>query len=204
MLQPYLSNKRTLIASTSLCLVMLFCVSNSFAETGDELVITGSIVNLRTAPSNTSNVAIKLLKDKKVSELQRNGEWVEIETGREDVKTGWVHASLVARAEIEATIAEQIAASEKKRFKYFKQRFQELNEITTKHNGKVYFSEVREEGESNIEVIATETWLNAEVQEKQDTLSVLFKLWSELVPVGSSFSVLVFDEQGDQHMMMLR
>ncbi len=35
-------------------------------------------------------------------------------------------------------------------------------------------------------------------------LTDVFKLWSDVVPVGSSLTVIVLDEQGEQHTMMLR
>ena len=49
----------------------LFFITSSFADTGDELIITGDIVNLRTGPSSDADAPIKLLQGRKVIEIQR-------------------------------------------------------------------------------------------------------------------------------------
>ena len=186
----------------------LFFITSSFADTGDELIITGDIVNLRTGPSSYTEAPIKLSQGRKVIEIQRNGDWVEIETHRNDIKTGWVHESLVAKATATVTAItttkQNTTPSSTKRFKRFKQRFNDQNEVIKKQNGLIYFSEANDKGEGSIEVIATEAWLNAKREERGKSLNEIFKLWSDVVPVGSSMSVIVFDEQGEQHMVMLR
>ena len=96
-------------------------ISNSHAAAGDQLIITGNIVNLRTAPSTDATTPIKLLKDRQVIEIQREGDWVEIKTNREDIKTGWVYKTLLARVK-------QKESAEEKRFRIFKQRFSEYNQ----------------------------------------------------------------------------
>jgi hypothetical protein len=50
--------------------------SNSLAATGDKLIITGDIVNLRVEASTEANSPIKLLKDRIVTEIQRQNVWV--------------------------------------------------------------------------------------------------------------------------------
>ncbi|MCZ6803442.1 MAG: SH3 domain-containing protein [Proteobacteria bacterium] len=77
--------------------VCFLFITNIFAENGDELTITGDIVNLRSDPASDTDALIKLLKGRKVIEIQRQDDWVEIETHRKDIKTGWVHKSLVAK-----------------------------------------------------------------------------------------------------------
>jgi uncharacterized protein YgiM (DUF1202 family) len=184
--------------------LFVFCflvTASSFAATGDELIITGDIVNLRTGPSADAEAPIKLLQGRKVIEIQREDGWVEVETHREDIKTGWVHESLIAK--ITAT-AKQNRTLSNKRFKRFMQRFNDHNEVIKKQNGDIYFSNVKDKGDGTIEVIATEAWLDAEREERGTSLNEIFRLWSDVVPVGSSMSVIVFDKQGEQHMLMLR
>ena len=170
-------------------------ISNSFAAMGDTLIITGDIVNLRTAPSTDADTPIKLLKDQKVIEIQRQDEWVEIETGRDDIKTGWVHKSLVSNVTTNAS---------SKQFNYFMQRFNEHNETRKNKHDIIYFSTAKDQGDGTIELIATEDWLQADYDQRGQALNTIFKLWSDIVPVGKSMSVIVFDEQGEQHMIMLR
>ncbi len=173
-------------------------ISATYADTDDELIVTGDIVNLRAAPSIDAEVLLKLVKDNKVIELQHMDEWIEVNTQLNDIKTGWVHESLLARE-----TAEQDTTS-LKRFEQFKQHFDDQNEVINKQNGVVHFSDTNFKGEWSIEVIATQAWLNADLKQQQNTLSVIFKLWSDAVPIDSSLSVQVIDEQDKQYMLMLR
>jgi Bacterial SH3 domain len=181
-------------------LVLLCCsinIPNSVAETGDALIITGDIVNLRTAPSTDAASPIKLLKDRKVIEIQRQGDWVEIKTNRDDIKTGWVYKSLIIKAKTRES-------ADEKRFRVFKQRFIDLNQGIKKQNGIPYFKDVIDKGNGAIHVIASAVWLAKTQEARGGPLNDVFKLWSDVVPVGSSMSVIVLDEQGEQHMVMLR
>jgi len=172
-------------------------ISNSYAATGDQLIITGDIVNLRTAPSTDAASPIKLLKDRKLIEIQRQGDWVEVKTNREDIKTGWVYKTLIKKIK-------KKESAEEKRFRIFKQRFNAYNENIRNQNGIPQFKEVIDKGEGTIHVIATEAWVATTHEARGASLTDVFKLWSDVVPVGSSLSVVVIDEQGEQHTMMLR
>ncbi|GJM04458.1 MAG: hypothetical protein DHS20C09_04490 [marine bacterium B5-7] len=172
-------------------------INHSHAATGDELIITGNIVNLRTAPSTDAYSPIKLSKDRKVIEIQRQGDWVEIKTRRKDIKTGWVYKTLIAIVKKKESFAEKC-------YKAFQAKFAAYTEIIKKQNGAIYFSETRDKGAGTITLIATDAWLNSKIEERGALLNEVFNLWSEVVPVGSSMSVIVLDEQGAQHTVMLR
>ena len=191
-------------APLAVCLgiLILFCClissNNSVAATGDELIITGNIVNLRAAPSTNAEPLIKLLKDRKVTEIRRQNDWVEVETYRKDIKTGWVHQSL-----LNIVTARQNTSSPTG-FERFMQRFNDQNEVIKKQSGDIYFSEIKNKGHGQIDAIATEAWLNADQEERGRAMNVVFKLWNTVVPVGSAMSVSVIDKQAAQHMVMLR
>lgn len=51
----------------------LIYIENSLAETGDQLIISGNLVNIRTAPSIDSETATKLPRGEKHIEVQRKG-----------------------------------------------------------------------------------------------------------------------------------
>ncbi len=172
-------------------------VSNGNAATGDKLIITANIVNLRAAPTVEASVLIKLLKDRKVTEVHRQGGWVEINTGREDVRSGWIHQSLITKETSEES-------HEQQRFKKFIKKFNDYNEELNKETGKQYFKNTIHKENYNINVIATEDWLKIDQEERSLVLNNIFKLWSDVVPVGNSVSVIILDEQGEQHMIMLR
>ncbi len=174
----------------------------SFAATGDKLIITGEVVNVRRGPSTSAEPLLKLSKDREVIEIQRQQNWVEIETHHEDIKTGWIHQSLLGKTIIKVTKSPNTSSST--HFDKFKQRFDDQNQVIKKQNGVIYFLEVKKTGQGQIEVIATDAWLNAQREKRGTTTNAVFKLWSKVVPVGSSMSVRVLDEQGEQHMIMIR
>ncbi|MFT5396484.1 MAG: hypothetical protein ACI85N_001683 [Gammaproteobacteria bacterium] len=172
-------------------------ISSSHAATGDQLIITGNIVNLRAAPSTDAASPIKLLKDRKVIEIQRQGDWVEVKTNREDIKSGWIYKTLITKLK-------KKESAEEKRFRIFKQRFTAYKENVRNQNGIPQFKEVIDKGEGTLHVIATESWLATTHETRGVSLTEVFKLWSAVVPVGSSLTVIVLDEQGEQHTMMMR
>jgi SH3-like domain-containing protein len=193
-------NQRTQAAV--ICLIIFICISytdNSLAAKGDKLKVIGDIVNLRAGPSTSADLLIKLLKDRKVIEIQRQDDWIEIETHRKDIKTGWVHQSLLGKVATKSP-----NTSSPTRFDRFKQRFDDQNQVIKMQNGVIYFSTVKNKGQGQIDVIATEAWLNSQREKRGATMNAIFKLWSNVVPVGSSMSVRVFDEHGEQHMVMVR
>lgn len=185
---------RVVVSIIALCFLP---VSHSLAANGDALIITGNIVNLRTAPSTDAASPIKLLKDRKVIEIQRQGDWIEVKTNREDIKSGWIYKTLIRKLK-------KKESAEEKRFRIFEQRFNAYKENVRNQNGIPQFKEVIDKGEGTIHVIATEAWLATTHETRGVSLIDVFKLWSDVVPVGSSLSVIVLDEQGEQHTMMMR
>lgn len=84
------------------------------------------------------------------------------------------------------------------------QRFNDQCEVIKKQNGDIYFSEIKNKGHGKIEIVATEAWLNATQEERGKATNGVFKLWNNVVPVGSAMSIYVIDKQSGQHMVMLR
>ena len=110
----------------------LFLSSNSSALEGDELFVIESLIHVRSGPSNDSESILKLKKDRKVIEIQRQNDWVEVELHRDDVKTGWIYKTLLSKATTENT-------SLPTRFDIFMQRFNNHTRFIKKENGIVYF-----------------------------------------------------------------
>ena len=177
-------------------IISVLSITQVQARAGDTLVITGNIVNLRTGPSTNTDVAIKLLKDRKVKEIQRQDDWVEVETGRTDIKSGWVHRSLLK-------VIKQRLSLAQKRFVRFNEHFTQYKE-TMKQTGAEYFLEAKDKGEGTLEIVVTKAWLNANDEKKQHSLNKVFQLWSAVIPVGSAMSVHVIDRNGEQHSVILR
>lgn len=194
------SQKKSLCLSVIMLLLGMTTMSNSIAATGDKLIITGDIVNLRAEPSTEADSPIKLLKDREVTEIQRQNDWVEIETHRKDIKTGWVHKSLLEKARVMASPN----TSSPTRFERFMVDFNDHNQVLKKKSGVIYFSEAKNKGQGEIELFATEAWMNAEIELRNNLLSEIFKLWGDVTPVGSSISIRVFDTQGEPSTLMMR
>ncbi|MEX2353781.1 MAG: SH3 domain-containing protein, partial [Gammaproteobacteria bacterium] len=64
------------------------------AQSGQELRITGSLVNVREAPSIDTPVLLRLSQGRRIIELGREGEWIQVQLDHDDVNSGWIHQSL--------------------------------------------------------------------------------------------------------------
>ncbi len=79
--------------------IFLVCMlaASVLAAPGDILYVHVEVVNIREGPSTKDPVVLMLLKGHKLLELQRQGEWVEVDTGRTGGKTGWIHSSFIGK-----------------------------------------------------------------------------------------------------------
>ena len=182
---------------------LLGYLANSFASPGDSLVISGDLVNFRTAPSTNSAISTKLPRGTRLIEIQRQGEWVEVKTGREDIKTGWVHGSLLYSARETTKADGQYAAPSLNLFNKFKPLFEKQKENIKNQAGDNYFANARFVNESTIGVIATEAWLVSASEERQTALGKVLDIWNKVNPDANAIIVRVYDLLGEQHMMMI-
>lgn len=75
---------------------LMACGGAAWAATGDALVVTADVVNVRFGPTTEARIKMQVYRDQQVIELEREGEWLRAEiadTGGED---GWIHQSLLA------------------------------------------------------------------------------------------------------------
>jgi hypothetical protein len=70
----------------------------ALAAEGDELVVTGDGVNLRSRPEAGAPVLLQIYRDESAVELAREGDWVRVRLPERDT-AGWIHGSLVTRAD---------------------------------------------------------------------------------------------------------
>jgi len=79
--------------------IFLVCMlaANVFAAPGDILHVQVEVVNMREGPSTKDPVVLMLLEGHKLLELQRIGEWIEVDAGRTGGKTGWIHSSFIGK-----------------------------------------------------------------------------------------------------------
>lgn len=171
------------------------------AVPGDDLVITGSIVNLRGQASTDAPVLLKLLRDRRVVEIKREGEWVEVFIDRADISTGWIHNSLVAPLADRNNVPLAIHTES---FNRFVETFNDLNGSWQQQYGYLPFISVEEFTNRRIRITATTVWLKTDQGHRQQMLSLIFAQWSNAVGSGLSIYLEVVDQDGDRHMSMFR
>jgi len=70
----------------------------ALAAEGDELVVSGDGVNLRSRPEAGAPVLLQIYRDESAVELAREGDWVRVRLPERDT-AGWIHGSLVTRTD---------------------------------------------------------------------------------------------------------
>jgi hypothetical protein len=85
------------LASFALAFCLLFGVP-ALAAPGDTLVVVGDGVNVRFGPSTDAHIRMQVYRNQRVTELQREGDWVRVEIAGNAGQEGWIHGSLLAPA----------------------------------------------------------------------------------------------------------
>lgn len=181
--------------------IIFLCLSYTLtclAEKGDEFVVNKNLVNVRSEASVESKILLKLKNGRNVTEIQRQKNWVKVDLHLDDIPFGWIHKSLLAKVTKQENKLSLI------NFEKFIQRFNDRNEVIKKQKGTIYFSKAIHKEKGSIELLATQSWLSSSIEERNNYLTEVFKLWSKFVPVGSSVSVQVLDEQAEVYTLMMR
>ena len=85
------------LASFALAFCLLLGVP-VLAAPGDTLVVIGDGVNVRFRPSTDAHISMQVYRNQRVTELQREGDWVRVEIAGGGGQEGWIHGSLLAPA----------------------------------------------------------------------------------------------------------
>jgi len=174
--------------------------SQVIAKPGDELVTTSAIVNLREQPSMESNILLKLAQDRRLIEIKRVDNWVEVYTDRADIGTGWVHASLVAPLPDYKTAV----SNHTDQFIRFMESYNKMNASWGQQYGNPPFISVDEYTNRRIRITATTEWLQSDQAQREQMLSTLFDHWGDAVGPGLSMEIIVIDPDGAPMMSMFR
>lgn len=175
------------------------------AAAGDELAVTGSIVNLRAGPSLDADVLMRLEQGRVLVELDRRSKWVHVSTGRDDIRSGWIYADLVRvmpeaqdakRGNEEDTVDDLVAL--------FKQALAEYNTRKNRESGYAYFIEPEYTGDGVIVVTGTEPWLQLPMEQRMEDLADVFEIWAAAVGEGPPITINVMDAAGEKQMTMYR
>ena len=181
--------------------IILLCLSYTLpclAEKGDELVVTKNLVNVRSEASLESEVLLRLEEGRNVIEIQRQKNWIKVALDLDDISYGWIHKSLLTK------VVKQENKSSLINFEKFIQEFNDYKAVIKNQNGTIYFTKATHKEKGNIELLATQAWLNSSIEVRNNSLTDVFKLWTKFVSVGSSISVQVLDEQGERYTLMMR
>lgn len=174
---------------------------NAIADPGDELVITGFVVNLRAQPSTDAAVLLKLKEDLTVVEIQREGDWVQVYNDRAGVPTGWVHHSLIVPLSTGNTTA---IINHTESYNRFMTTYDKLSESWKKIHGVLPFVMIAEYINRKIRITATTEWLQAEQAEREQMVVDLFKSWSQIVEPGLTAEIEIVDSNGNKLMSMFQ
>jgi hypothetical protein len=171
------------------------------AAPGDELVITGFIVNLRAQPSKDAAVLLKLKEDITVVEIQREGDWVQVYNEHAGVPTGWVHNSLIVPVSTSNTTA---IINHTEAYNRFMTAYNKLSESWKQIHGVLPFVTVAEYINRKIRITAKTEWLQAERTEREQMVADLFKIWSQIIEPGLTAEIEIVDTNGNKLMSMFR
>lgn len=186
--------------STFLLLLAGMLSSNLTAAPGDDLITTDNIVNLREQPSTESKVIVQLGRDDRLIEVKREGEWVRVYTDRDDIGSGWIHASLVKPApDYDTAVVNHTGP-----FKRFNVEFAGLNETWKLADGSLPFTGVNEFINRRIKITASAEWLKIEQRQRDEQLLAIFDLWSEIAGDEKTIEVIILMPDGTPTMSMFR
>ena len=76
-------------------LILLLIAGQVLARPGDELTVTGWVVNMRVGPSMNEEIIFHVEKGQRLVEVRRQDNWFLVETGLEENRSGWIHITQV-------------------------------------------------------------------------------------------------------------
>lgn len=181
-------------------------VCQAVAEPGDALIVTGNLVNVRSGPSLDDPVIMRLEQGRKLVEVRREGDWVEIKSVRKDIESAWIHQKLVAKvsAPVPTPVPEYEDAEQTALFNLFNRAFIEMNENIKSETGNTYFLKAKNLGDGVVEITATDAWLNSPREGKEKDLSEIFTIWDAAMVDLSHITVFIVNEGGERLMTMFR
>lgn len=180
--------------------LLLVAAFKLLAAPGDDLIITDKLVNLRDQPSTDAKVLLKLGQDRRLIEIRREGEWVEVYTDRDDIGSGWVHASLVAPLPDHDTPMVNHTRS----YDRFIEQYKKISADWQQLHGNEPFARMDEYINYRIKLVASEAWLKIPQAERDEILTTLFDLWSKSAGNEQSIEIVILLPDGTPTMSMFR
>ena len=207
----------------SLFILFLLAPAVATADTGDRLYVKYPVVNLRSGPDITYPVTLKLNKGTALIEVQRQGSWVQVATGRGDVKSGWLYADLLRPAkdasktkpESKKVTSKTKSKNEKRTtkrsnktkvankqtvdgplFNLFTQAFKELNEKLKKKTGKNCFSKIDNPAHGVVQLTVNHNWAGLTRAQREQAMKDIFAIWNAAEGESVPITVDIIDTDG--------
>ncbi|GJL79213.1 MAG: hypothetical protein NPINA01_22020 [Nitrospinaceae bacterium] len=139
------------------------------------LYVQGRIVNLRRNPFLTSQTVWKLKKGEQLVEVNRSGNWIQVQQKNAERRAGWVHASLVSKVNISPSKPH----SEREAYKKFRESYHRFNAEIKRSKGMTFFKDLEYLKPGMIQITATDILLSAPRKYKEKYLRTLMKMWQE-------------------------
>jgi hypothetical protein len=192
----------------------------ALAAQGDDLLVTGSNVNVRAGPSTEAGVLTRVGVDEPAIERRRQGQWVEVELPDQNV-LGWIHDSLLTSAPGQAApapsqsesasevatvdvVTTDVAAvdaldgeeSDGTPLAQFRREVEYFNNRAVAVAGVDLFTGVESLGEGGVQVVTTEAWATMSHPGQQNYLNALFARWRAAAGADEALRLEIIDSTG--------
>lgn len=177
-------------------IVLLFACALAAAP-GDRLQVKAKLANVRSGPASGSAIVMRLQQGSIVIERQREKDWIEIERVKDQTRTGWIHASLVAKAGPDSPAT---ATSADPLYDLFLQAYATMNKRLLRDTGKAFFAKVENVGNRVIQLTITDDWLALTRPQREQRLNEIFTIWDAAVGDDIPITVDIVDADGNRLM----
>ena len=184
------------LAGLGLTFVIGLFAPASFAGPGDVLYLNGNDVLVRQGASPEHAVVMTLDRGQRLTELERQGQWVRVRVEQAGEPEGWVHTFFTQTT----PLVHPTAPRQDKPLGPFRQDVEDFNEAARRLSGATFFTGVKPIGESSVELTASEEWLSLRPSERDQMLDQLHRLWSGYNAGDGQVSVYVINPRGQRVM----
>ncbi|MBF8270733.1 MAG: SH3b protein [Gammaproteobacteria bacterium] len=127
----------------------------------------------------------------------RTSAWIEVKSKDSDLKSGWIHATLLSKdTTAEQLINSNATISSDPLFDLFMQAFNQYQSKLKTNTGHTYFAKVENPGNRVIQLTITDDWLNVSRPERDVQLTEIFNIWNAAVGDDVPITVDIIDRDG--------
>lgn len=153
----------------------LVAVAPAFGASGEAWVVARDGVNMREGPGKDHAVLTTLARGQAMTEIGRDGDWIQVTLADAASLSGWVHRTLVAPPPPPGTEPET-DASVPSALDTLQSAVEQLN-LVARNQGYDFFGAVRDLGGGGAEIVATEQWLASPEGFRAGNFNALEGIW---------------------------